>query len=302
MKEPTLVILAAGLGSRYGGLKQIDVVGNNGESIIDFSIYDAYRAGFRKVVLIIRKEHVRLFDEHIADKIRPFMDVEYAYQDVNDLPEPFKCPAGRTKPWGTTQALLVTEPYVDGPFMIINADDFYGREAYEIMYRFLTNEVSDDNFSMVGYQLSNTLTENGTVTRGVCDIKDGYLSKIVEVQKIARDENGQIYEVKADGTRADLPDGLVSMNYWGFTPAIYPLLKEKFYQFLSEKVNVEKSEYVIPTAIGELINEGKVNIKVLPTSSPWFGVTYPQDKEKVVQKIMSYKIQGLYPFDLWEDQ
>lgn len=300
MQEPVLVILAAGLGSRYGGLKQIDVVGNNGESIIDFSIYDAYQAGFRKVVLIIRAEHEALFDEHITNKIRPFMEVEYAYQDVHDLPAPFECPKERTKPWGTTQALLVTEPHINGPFMIINADDFYGRESFEIMYNFLKNEVSDDCFGMVGYQLTKTLTDNGTVTRGVCENENGFLSKIVEVQKIIR-KNDKAYSVDENGNEVEIEDGICSMNFWGFTPAVYPLMKEVFRQFLEEKINVPKSEHVIPSAIGQLINEGKVKVKVMATHADWFGVTYPQDKDTVTRRIAQYKMQGLYPFDLWKD-
>ncbi len=300
MKEPVLVILAAGLGSRYGGLKQIDTVGDNGESIIDFSIYDAYQAGFRKVVLIIREEHESLFDEHIGNKIRPYMEVEYAYQDVEDLPTPFKCPEERTKPWGTVQALLVTEPHVDGPFMVINADDFYGSESYEIMYNFLKNEVSDDKFCMVGYQLEKTLTENGTVTRGLCATKDDYLTELVEIQKI-KSVNGEAYEEKEDGTEVKLPEGsLASMNFWGFTEAVYPLFQEKFKEFLAEKIDVPKSEYVIPTAIGELIKEGKVNVKVLSTTAEWFGVTYPQDKSMVQKKIKEYKEAGIYPDNLWK--
>ena len=299
MQEPVLVILAAGLGSRYGGLKQIDVVGNNGESIIDFSIYDAYRAGFRKVVLIIRQEHEALFDEHIGNKIRPFMQVEYAYQDVHDLPASFVCPEDRTKPWGTTQALIVTEPHIDGPFMVINADDFYGKESFEIMYNFLKNEVKDDEFGMVGYQLTKTLTDNGTVTRGVCENKDGYLSKIVEIQKIARKGDKPV-TFDEEGNEVELENGLCSMNFWGFTPAVYPMLKEIFKQFLAEKIDVPKSEHVIPTAIGQLIGEGKIKVKVMKTGADWFGVTYPQDKEMVVRRIAAYKMEGLYPFDLWK--
>lgn len=299
MFEPTLVILAAGLGSRYGGLKQIDTVGNNGESIIDFSIYDAYRAGFKKVVLIIRKEHAGLFDEHITNKIKPFVDVDYAFQDVRNLPEPFVCPEERTKPWGTTQALLVTEPYVNGPFMVINADDFYGREAFELMYAFLRDKVADNKFAMVGYQLSNTLTDNGTVTRGVCEIRDGYLSKIVETQKIAKID-GEPYAINEDDSKTKLQDGLVSMNFWGFNASVYPLLQKEFVKFLAEKGTELKAESVIPTVIGELINQNEVSVEVLPTKAEWFGVTYPQDKAKVAAKILEYKAQGFYPFDLWK--
>ena len=299
MTNPVLVILAAGLGSRYGGLKQIDVVGNNGESIIDFSMFDAMRAGFKKVVLIIRPEHEELFDIQIANKIRPFIEVEYAFQSVTDLPEGFTCPEGRTKPWGTVHALLATRGHVDEPFCIINADDFYGREAFEIMYKFLTEKVEDDKFSMVGYQLSNTLTENGTVTRGVCDLENGYLSKIVETKQIKKVDN-DAYSIDEEGNETLLPPGYVSMNFWGFTPAIYRLMEEKFIKFLEKDIDVPKSEYVIPTAIGELIDEGKISVKVLGTESEWFGVTYPQDKENVIRKIATYKVEGEYPYDLWK--
>ncbi len=299
MKEPVLVILAAGLGSRYGGLKQIDTVGNNGESIIDFSIFDAYQAGFRKLVLIIRKEHELLFDEHIANKVRPFMEVVYAYQNLNDLPEGFTCPAERTKPWGTVQALLATKPYIDGPFMVINADDFYGKQSYKIMYDFLKNEVSDNLFGMVGYQLTKTLTDNGSVTRAICKKdQDGNLEKIVEIQKIIA-KNGKPYSVEADGSEVELEDGVCSMNFWGFTPAVYQYLQEDFVKFLQEKINVPKSELVIPTSIATVVEKGDIKVKVMSTDAQWFGVTYPQDKEAVTNKITQYKEDDLYPFDLW---
>ena len=299
MKEPVLVILAAGLGSRYGGLKQIDTVGNNGESIIDFSIFDAYQAGFRKLVLIIRKEHELLFDEHIANKVRPFMEVVYAYQNLNDLPEGFTCPAERTKPWGTVQALLATKPYIDGPFMVINADDFYGKQSYKIMYDFLKNEVSDNLFGMVGYQLTKTLTDNGSVTRAICKKdQDGNLEKIVEIQKIIA-KNGKPYSVEADGSEVELEDGVCSMNFWGFTPAVYQYLQEDFVKFLQERINVPKSELVIPTSIATVVEKGDIKVKVMSTDAQWFGVTYPQDKEAVTNKITQYKEDDLYPFDLW---
>lgn len=299
MKEPVLVILAAGLGSRYGGLKQIDTVGNNGESIIDFSIFDAYQAGFRKLVLIIRKEHEALFDEHIANKVRPFIEVVYAYQDLHDLPEGFSCPTERTKPWGTVQALLATKPYIDGPFMVINADDFYGKQPYKIMYDFLKNEVSDETFGMVGYQLTKTLTDNGSVTRAICKKdKDGNLEKIVEIQKIIA-KNGKPYSIEADGTETLLEDGLCSMNFWGFTPAVYQYLYDDFVKFLNKKINVPKSELVIPTSIATVVEKGEVKVKVMSTDAQWFGVTYPQDKEAVTNKITQYKEDDLYPFDLW---
>ena len=300
MKEPTLVILAAGLGSRYGGLKQVDTVGNNGESIIDFSIYDAYQAGFKKLVLIIRKEHEELFEQQIAGKLRDYMDVYYAYQDVHDLPEPYEAPEGRSKPWGTVQALLSTRNLVDGPFMVINADDFYGPQSYKIMYDFLKNEVSDDNFGMVGYQLTKTLTDNGSVTRGICKTsEDGYLTEIVETQKIIR-KDGLPYSVDADGNETLLEDGVASMNYWGMTPAVFPHFEKLFKEFLKDNLEVPKSELVIPTSIARMIEEGAVKVKVMSTDAEWFGVTYPQDKEMVTEKILEYKALGIYPFELWK--
>ncbi|MBQ6655123.1 MAG: nucleotidyltransferase [Erysipelotrichaceae bacterium] len=299
MKEPALVILAAGMGSRYGGLKQVDTVGNNGESIIDFSIYDAYRAGFRKLVLIIRKEHEDLFEQQIAGKLRGYMDVYYAYQDINDLPNGYQCPEGRTKPWGTVQAVLSTRNVVDGPFMVINADDFYGPESYQIMYDFLKNEVTDDTFGMVGYQLTKTLTDNGSVTRGICETEDGYLTKIVETQKIIR-KNGKPYSIDEEGNETELVDGVVSMNYWGMTPAIFPLLEREFTEFLAEKVDVPKSELVIPTSVANLIANGDIRVKVMSTNAEWFGVTYPQDKQMVTDRLLEYKAQEVYPFQLWK--
>ena len=299
MKEPALVILAAGMGSRYGGLKQVDTVGNNGESIIDFSIYDAYQAGFRKLVLIIRKEHEDLFEQQIAGKLRGYMDVVYAYQNINDLPGGYQCPEGRTKPWGTVQAVLSTRNVVDGPFMVINADDFYGPESYKIMYNFLKNEVTDDTFGMVGYQLTKTLTDNGSVTRGICETEDGYLTKIVETQKIIR-KDGKPYSVDEEGNETPLEDGVTSMNYWGMTPAVFPLFEREFTEFLAAKIDVPKSELVIPTSIATLIEKGEIRVKVMSNSAEWFGVTYPQDKQMVTDKILEYKAQGIYPFQLWK--
>lgn len=298
MKNPALVILAAGLGSRYGGLKQIDTVGNNGESIIDFSIYDAYQAGFRKVVLIIREEHQNLFEENIGSKVRPFMDVVYAYQDVRDLPEGFTAPEDRIKPWGTTHALLCAEKHIDEPFMIINADDFYGKESYKIMYDFLKNEVTDSLFGMVGYQLTKTLSSSGAVARAICKKdEDGNLSHIEECPKIIR-KGGQAYRIE-DGREIRLEDGVCSMNYWGFTPAVFPLMKEDFISFLKEKLEVDKSELVIPTSVAKIVENKKAKVRVMSTTSEWFGVTYPQDKIEVQRKILQYKKEDIYPFDLW---
>ena len=301
MEKPTLVILAAGMGSRYGGLKQIDTVGNNGESIIDFSIYDAKEAGFDKVVLIIRKEHEEAFRKCLTDKVSKHMEVEFAYQDMYDIPEGIKVPEGREKPWGTTHALLACRNIVKGPFAICNADDFYGKDAYRVIYNYLKNEISDDNYGMVGYLCNNTLTDNGTVTRGVCENTDGYLSKIVEVQKIARKDGKPVYEDNGEWKELD-PNTLVSMNFWGFTPKIFEECEVLFKDFIGEAVkeNPMKCEHVIPTAIGTLVKENKCKVKMLSSKDEWFGVTYKEDKPSVVAKIQKMKDDGIYPFDLWK--
>ena len=301
MEKPTLVILAAGMGSRDGGLKQIDTVGNNGESIIDFSIYDAKEAGFEKVVLIIRKEHEEAFRKCLTDKVSKHMEVEFAYQDMYDIPEGIKVPEGREKPWGTTHALLACRNIVKGPFAICNADDFYGKDAYRVIYNYLKNEISDDNYGMVGYLCNNTLTDNGTVTRGVCENTDGYLSKIVEVQKIARKDGKPVYEDNGEWKELD-PNTLVSMNFWGFTPKIFEECEVLFKDFIGEAVkeNPMKCEHVIPTAIGTLVKENKCKVKMLSSKDEWFGVTYKEDKPSVVAKIQKMKDDGIYPFDLWK--
>ena len=301
MEKPTLVILAAGMGSRYGGLKQIDTVGNNGESIIDFSIYDAKEAGFEKVVLIIRKEHEEAFRKCLTDKVSKHMEVEFAYQDMYDIPEGIKVPEGRENPWGTTHALLACRNIVKGPFAICNADDFYGKDAYRVIYNYLKNEISDDNYGMVGYLCNNTLTDNGTVTRGVCENTDGYLSKIVEVQKIARKDGKPVYEDNGEWKELD-PNTLVSMNFWGFTPKIFEECEVLFKDFIGEAVkeNPMKCEHVIPTAIGTLVKENKCKVKMLSSKDEWFGVTYKEDKPSVVAKIQKMKDDGIYPFDLWK--
>ena len=300
MKKPVLVILAAGMGSRYGGLKQIDTVGSNNESIIDFSIYDAKKAGFEKVVLIIREEHKEAFEEALGKKVARFMEVEYAFQDMNVLPSGYMMPKERVKPWGTTHALLATRNYVDGPFMIVNADDYYGEDSFRVMYKFLTEQVSEDNFGMVGYQLNNTITDSGSVTRAICEVEDGYLKEIVEVQKIRKTNDGAEY-LDNDEWKP-LANGLVSMNYWGFTPRIFELCETVFKDFLDREYehNPLKCEHVIPTAVGELLRENKIKVQMLETASKWFGVTYQEDKPFVVKSLQEYKDEGVYPFDLWE--
>ena len=300
--KPTLVILAAGMGSRYGGMKQIDGVGSHGEPIIEFSIYDAYKAGFRKVVLIIKREHEELFRKALTDRVaNGGMEVDFAYQDMNNIPEGFSVPEGRVKPWGTTHALLACKGIVNEPFAIINADDFYGRNAYEVIYKYLTTEVADDNYAMVGFKCLNTLTANGTVTRGLCQQKDGCLSAIQEIQKIALKDGHAIYEDNGEW-KPIADDALVTMNFWGFTPKIFDEMEPLFKDFLAANIekNPLKCEHVIPTGIGTLVSEGKIKVHMLSSSDKWFGVTYKEDKPEVVARIQALKDNGTYPDVLWK--
>lgn len=308
IKDTTLVILAAGMGSRYGGLKQLDELGPNGEAILDYSVYDAIEAGFTKVVFIIRKDFADLFKEKVLKKYEGKINVELAYQDINQLPEGFEVPEGREKPWGTAHAMLSTKDIVNEPFAVINADDFYGRNAYITLHDYLVgdeianNGSSEDllNFAMVGFQLSNTLTENGSVARGVCDTNDsGHLIKIEELLDIYktddgaenRPENGQIRKL----TGAEP----VSMNMWAFTPEIFKIFEDNFVVWLNENIEVPKSEYLIPTEVDNLIKNSVANIRVLKTDSKWFGVTYKEDKPKVQASIKQLIEQGIYPEKLF---
>ena len=301
--KPTLVILAAGMGSRYGGLKQIDTLGNNGESIIDFTIYDAIKSGFKKVVLIIRKEHEEAFEEHLVKKIRPFVEVEYAYQSLTDIPEGITIPEGREKPWGTTHALLACRNILkDDPFVICNADDYYGKDAFNKVMNFFENGIADNHYCMIGYELSKTLSENGTVTRGFCKRdEEGYLSDIHETMNI-KNVNGQAVVCEEDKEIEVANNTPVSMNIWGFTPAIIPALQKLFDGQIEEgiKNNPLKYEALLPNHVGELIKENACKVKVLTSNDSWFGVTYKEDKPKVVAHFEQFKEDGTYPFDLWK--
>lgn len=302
MYKPVLVILAAGLGSRYGGMKQIDGVGSHGEPIIDFSIYDAWKAGFSKVVLIIKREHEEAFRTVLTDEIAKHMPVEFVYQDMEDLPEGITVPEGRTKPWGTTHALLACKGKVREPFAIINADDFYGRSAFVTMYRYLTENIEDNHYVMVGYQCKNTLTDNGTVTRGVCEMDENHmLAKITEVHNIRKENGHAVYEDNGvSGTLAD--DALVSMNFWGFTPKIFAQVEDIFAKFLKENIGKDplKCEHVIPAAVEQLILQKACDVKMLMSEDTWFGVTYQADKPGVMKAIAEKKEKGEYPDRLWE--
>lgn len=299
--EPALVILAAGMGSRYGGLKQIDTVGNNGESIIDFTIYDAIEAGFKKVYLIIQEKHEAAFDEELGNKIRKHIEVEYVYQDLSDIPEGFSIPEGREKPWGTTHALLAIRKQVVEPFIILNADDYYGKDAFVQMYEYLSNEIVANEYALMGYQLENTLSDSGAVTRAICEVEDGFLKEIKEVSKIQKNDGVLQFE-NEEGNWEDLDSTLLaSMNFWAFTPDVIGLLEERFTEFLSEDVQADplKSEALLPNDIGHLMKTKGVKLKVLNSSSAWFGVTYAADKPGVVAKFEQMKEEKLYPHDLW---
>ncbi len=305
MKKPVLVIMAAGMGSRYGGLKQLDPVGNHGQLIIDYSIYDARRAGFETVVFVIKPEIEADFKAAIGDRVSKVMDVKYAYQLKEDLPEGYSVPACRTKPWGTAHAALAARNIVDGPFAVINADDYYGPEAYQEIYNYLSTHADGDvyEYVMVGYLLKNTVTENGTVARGVCEeTADHYLTQVTERTKIEKGEPPRFTEDNGR-TWTDLSaDTIVSMNMWGFTRSFLDEALARFPAFLDKTLaeNPEKGEYFLPTVVSQLINEGKARVKVLRSEDKWYGVTYREDKPTVVAAIAEKTAAGLYPDRLWE--
>ena len=304
MKE-TLVILAAGMGSRYGGLKQIDGVGNHNEPIIEFTIFDAIKTGFKKIVLIIRKEHEQAFEEALVSKIRPFIEVEYAYQDIKDIPENIEIPAERVKPWGTTHALLACRDILkEDPFVVCNADDFYGRNAFEQVMNFFHTSTDDNEYCMVGYKVENTLSDNGTVTRGVCQKdENGYLSSIKEVMNIKWNENHDGVEMEEDGTYKSMQMGSpVSMNFWGFKPSVISKLNTIFTNEIQSgiKTNPLKYEALLPNHVGIIVKENNGKVKVLTSNDSWFGVTYKEDKPIVVAKIQAKKDDGTYPDELFK--
>ena len=300
--EPTLVIMAAGMGSRFGGLKQMTPVDEEGHFIIDFSLYDAYRAGFRHVAFIIKREIEQTFRETIGARMEKWFHVDYVYQELDRLPEGFAVPEGRRKPWGTAHAVACCRGVVEGPFAVINSDDFYGRGAYEAIYRFLTENKAPHHYAMLGYQLRNTVTEFGSVARGVCHVHDGMLLDITERTKIFK--RGQDAAYTEDGeTFVPLSgDTQVSMNFWGFTPEILDEIWDAAPAFLTQNPpeNPEKSEFYQPTFVGSRLAEGKVRVRVLPCMETWHGVTYKEDLDSVKAAIGQLKREGKYPARLWE--
>lgn len=298
MKTPALVVLAAGMGSRYGGLKQIDPVGPGGEAIMDYSIYDALRAGFGKVVFILRKEIEEQFRQSIGLRFERRVEVDYVFQRLDHLPHGFTVPVGRSKPWGTTHAVLAAESAIDVPFAVINADDFYGAESYHMLAQQLQGGATAN--ALVGYVLRNTLSEFGAVARGVCETDDrDLLQSIVELTHIERD-GLRVKDTAADGKVTDLTgDEIVSMNMWGFSPEIFELLRAVFTACLVRNGSDLKAECYLPRTMNELIREGKAEVKVLRTGELWFGVTYHEDRVNVVESIRRLIQQGLYPERLW---
>ncbi len=288
-KDITLVVMAAGMGSRFGGLKQIEPIGPNNEVILDFSVYDAIKAGFTKIVFVIKHEIENDFKKFVGDRISKKVKVEYAFQELSDLPEGFVCPQDRVKPWGTAQAVLTCKRIVNEPFAVINADDFYGRSAFQKIADFLREDNND--YAMVGFRLVNTLTENGHVSRGVCEINDGALTSITERTKIMdcrfTEDDGKTWEPLS-------PDTVVSMNIWGFRPDMFGFIEKGFTAFLSEKIEVPKSEYYLPDVVAELIENGTKQVKVLVADDKWYGVTYKEDKPMVVNAIADMVNKGLY--------
>lgn len=299
--KPTLFVLAAGMGSRYGGLKQLDGLGPNGETIMDYSIFDAIRSGFGKVVFVIRKDFEDDFRSKILSKYEHHIPVEVVFQSISDLPEGFTCPAERTKPWGTNHAVLMGKNVINEPFAVINADDFYGRNSYVALGKKLTELSGKTNeYCMVGFRVGNTLSESGSVARGVCETNDDdYLTGVVERTAIER-INGEIQFTDENGKTVILEDNTpVSMNMWGFTPDYFAYSEEYFKDFLRANIDNLKSEYFIPLMVNELITKGTASVKVLDTTSKWFGVTYAEDRQSVVDKIQALINAGEYPEKLF---
>ena len=305
MKKPALVVLAAGMGSRYGGMKQLDPVGNHGQLIIDYSIYDAYRAGFDTVVFIIKKEFEELFRSAIGDRIASYMNVKYAYQRADDLPEGYRLPADRVKPWGTAHAVMAARDVLDGPFAVINADDYYGVSAFRMVYDFLTTTQDDPrchNYCLVGYLLKNTVTENGSVSRGVCQVENGYLVDICERTRIEKTAGGARFTEDGGATYRPMdPESLVSMNLWGFPRRMVEELWARFPVFLEKTMreNPLKGEFFLPFAVNDLLTEKKARVQVLSSRDQWYGVTYQEDKPMVSAALRKMAEEEFYPTPLW---
>lgn len=306
MNKPVLVVLAAGMGSRYGGLKQMDSVAGHGQSIIDYSIYDARRAGFEKVIFVIKRELEEDFRRLVGDRIARGIQVEYAFQELDDLPAGYAVPAGRKKPWGTTHAVLAARDLIRGPFAVINSDDYYGPEAFRLIYDFLSTQdeaAVPQRYAMVSYLLGNTVTDNGSVARGVCRVgEDGLLREVVEHTRIEKDGSDARSTLDGGETWVPLPGSTpVSMNFWGFQRSFVDEGEARFPEFLDRILveNPEKGEFYLPLLVSRLIGEGKAQVRVLPSEDKWYGVTYREDKPGVVAALADMTARGLYPENLW---
>ncbi len=300
--KPTLLILAAGMGSRYGGLKQLDPMGPHGEVILDYSVYDAMRAGFGKVVFVIRKDFEEAFKSQVGARFAGKIAVDYAFQGLDDLPEGYSVPEGRVKPWGTAHAVLASRHVVHEPFAVVNADDFYGADAFRRAADFLTapeDGSTKAHYGMIGYPLKNTLSDHGDVNRGICGIREGFLDSVEEYTKIMREEDGVCRGDNLTGQRKEVdPEELVSMNFWLFPPEFIGHVGAHFVRFMSEHGSELKSECYIPTAVDEFIRSGNADCRVIRTTATWLGVTYPSDKAAVVASIAKLVQQGVYPAQL----
>ncbi|MGN0827899.1 MAG: NDP-sugar synthase [Kiritimatiellia bacterium] len=298
-KDLTLLVLAAGMGSRFGGLKQVEPFGPNGETLMDYSVYDALQAGFKRIVFVIRKDFEEIFREKVAAKYAGHFDIQFAFQSADDLPEGFTCPQERTKPWGTAHAIRAARSLISGPFAAINADDFYGADAFKRLADFL-KQGAQFTFAMVGYRLDQTLSENGSVARGVTSVaEDGTLLSIREMTKIAKTPDGIANLENPNAPEPLKGDERVSMNLWGFSPVLFKEMERRFPQWLEANATNPKAEWYIPFLVDELVKACEVNVKVIPTDSRWFGVTYKDDKERVTRAIRELVDQGAYPAPLF---
>ena len=302
MKKPVLVIMAAGMGSRFGGLKQIAPVDDQGHIIIDFSLLDAYRAGFRDLVFIIKPELEESFREAIVDRMEKYFNITFVHQTIDKLPEGYSVPADRVKPWGTGHAILCCKDVLDGPFAVINADDFYGPTAFSAIYDYLANNEDESRYAMIGYRVRNTVTENGSVARGVCEVRDGLLTGVTERTKIFKNGNDAKFTEDDGKTFTDLPgDTIVSMNLWGFTAKMIRELDERFPAFLDNAIvtNPLKGEYFLPSVVNDQLVAGTATVRVLPCEETWYGVTYREDLDSVKAAIAGMKAKGIYDENLW---
>jgi len=298
--KPTLLIMAAGMASRYGSMKQIQEFGPGGATIMDYSIYDAIEAGFKRVVFIIREDFAENFKNTFEPKLKGKIETEYVYQEMDAYLGEYSVPEGRTKPWGTSHAILCASKAVNEPFAVINADDFYGKDAFKKAHNFLSNECDEKTYALLGYELSNTLSENGSVSRGVCEVdQNNNLVQIVERLKVYEEDGKIVYE-EGDGSKHEIPENFkASMNFWCFHPSLFPFLENEFQEFLKENINTPKAEFLIPHSADRFIKKGLGIIKVIPTAAQWFGVTYKEDAPDVKRKLTELVEDGAYPINLW---